>query len=111
MLWVIDVDDYCCTNDWDASCQSMYDYCQLGWPTSIEDISALGIIVYPNPTKDVITIETRLDIEVELYDMIGNKVISESNVKRLDLSKLSNGIYNMSILYNNVRYSKKVIKQ
>ena len=53
----------------------------------------------------------RLDIEVELYDMIGNKVISESNVKRLDLSKLSNGIYNMSILYNNVRYSKKVIKQ
>jgi hypothetical protein len=109
--WVIDVDDYCCTTDWDASCQSMYDYCQQGWPTSIEDISALGIVVYPNPTKDVITIETRLDIVVELYDMIGNKVISESNVKRLDLSKLSNGIYNMSILYNDVRFSKKVIKQ
>ena len=109
--WVIDVDDYCCTTDWDASCQSMYDYCQQGWPTSIEDISALGIVVYPNPTKDIITIETRLDIVVELYDMIGNKVISESNVKRLDLSKLSNGIYNMSILYNDVRFSKKVIKQ
>ncbi len=109
--WVIDVDDYCCTNDWDASCQSMYDYCQLGWPTSIEDISALGIVVYPNTTKDIIIIDTRLEIEVELYDMIGNKVISESNAKRLDLSKLSNGIYNMSILYNNVRYSKKVIKQ
>ena len=109
--WVIDVDDYCCTTDWDASCQSMYDYCQLGWPTAIEDISALGIVVYPNPTKDVITIETRLEIQVELYDMIGNKVISESNVRRLDLSKLSNGIYNMSILYNNVRFSKKVIKQ
>ena len=109
--WVIDVDDYCCTNDWDASCQSMYDYCQLGWPTSIEDISALGIVVYPNPTKDIITIETRLEIEVELYDMIGSKVVSERNTKRLDLSKLPNGIYNMVILYNNVRYSKKVIKQ
>ena len=109
--WVISVDDYCCTTDWDASCVSMYNYCQQGWPTAIEDISALGIIVYPNPTKDIITIETRLEIEVELYDMMGNKVISESNVKRLDLSKLSNGMYNMSILYNNVRYSKKVIKQ
>jgi len=109
--WVIDVDDYCCTTEWDASCQSMYDYCQQGWPTSIEDISSLGIVVYPNPTKDVITIETRLDIEVELYDMIGNKVISESNVKRLDLSKLSNGIYNMVILYDDIRFSKKVIKQ
>ncbi len=109
--WVIDVDDYCCTTEWDASCQSMYDYCTNGWPTSIEDISALGIVVYPNPTKDIITIETRLEIDVELYDMIGNKIISESNAKRLDLSKLSNGIYNMVILYNDVRYSKKVIKQ
>tara|TARA_R110002020_G_scaffold59414_4_gene162008 strand:+ start:21489 stop:25043 length:3555 start_codon:yes stop_codon:yes gene_type:complete len=109
--WVIDVDDYCCTSDWDASCQSMYDYCSQGWPTAIEDISALGIVVYPNPTKDIITIETRLDIDVELYDMIGNKVISESNTKRLDLSNLSNGIYNMSILYDGNRYSKKVIKQ
>lgn len=109
--WVIDVDDFCCTTDWDASCQSMYDYCQQGWPTAIEDISALGIVVYPNPTRDIITIETRLDIEVELYDMIGNKVISESNVKRLDLSQLSNGIYNMSIIYDGTRYSKKVIKQ
>ena len=61
--------------------------------------------------KDIITIETRLDIEVELYDMIGNKVINESNAKRLDLSKLPNGIYNMVILYNDVRFSKKVIKQ
>jgi hypothetical protein len=109
--WVIDVDDYCCTTDWDASCQSMYDYCQLGWPTAIQDISALGIIVYPNPTKDVITIETRLDIQVELYDMTGKRVINESNIKRLDLSKLPSGIYNMSILYKDSRYSKRVIKQ
>ena len=109
--WVIDVDDYCCTNDWDASCQSMYDYCQQGWPTSIDDISTLGIVVYPNPTKDIITIETRLEIEVELYDIMGKKVISESNVKRLDLSNLPNGLYNMVILYNDVRFSKKVIKQ
>ena len=109
--WVIDVDDYCCTTNWDASCQSMYNYCQQGWPTAIEDISSLGIVVYPNPTKDVITIETRLEIEVELYDIIGNKVMSEHNVKRLDLSQLSNGIYNLVILYNDVRFSKKVIKQ
>ena len=43
--------------------------------------------------------------------MIGTKVISESNVKRLDLSQLSNGIYNMSIIHDGNRYSKKVIKQ
>jgi len=109
--WVIDVDNYCCTNEWDASCQSMYDYCQLGWPTAIEDISVLGIFVYPNPTQNIITIETRLEVKAELYDMMGKLVINESGNKRLDLSKLPNGIYNMSILHNGNRYSKRVIKQ
>jgi len=109
--WVIDVDNYCCTNDWDASCQSMYDYCQQGWPTSIEDVSSLGIVVYPNPTKNIITIETRLEVEIEVYDMMGRLLIEEKNTKRLDLSDLSNGLYNLSIIYNNKRYSKQIIKQ
>ena len=109
--WVIDVDDYCCTTDWDASCQSMYDYCQLGWPTGIEDISSLGIVMYPNPTKDIITIETRLQIKIEVYDIMGKLLIEEENTKHLDLSNLSNGMYNISILYKGIRYSKKVIKQ
>jgi len=109
--WVIDVDNYCCTNDWDASCQSMYDYCQQGWPTSIEDISSLGIVVYPNPTKNVITIKTRLEVEIEVYDMMGRLLIEEKNTKRLDLSNLSKGLYNLSIIYNNKRYSKQIIKQ
>tara|TARA_R110000744_G_C18916667_1_gene511289 strand:- start:173 stop:532 length:360 start_codon:yes stop_codon:yes gene_type:complete len=25
--WVIDVDDYCCDNEWDNICQLTYDYC------------------------------------------------------------------------------------
>ena len=109
--WVIDVDDFCCNNDWDVSCQSMYDYCQQGWPTGINDISSLGIVVYPNPTKDIITIETRLQIKIEIYDIMGKLLIEEENTKHLNLSNLSNGVYNMSILYNGIRYSKKVIKQ
>jgi len=109
--WVIDVDDFCCTNDWDASCQAMYDYCQLGWPTAVENISSLGIVVYPNPTKNVITIETRLEIKIEVYDIMGKLLIKEENTKRLDLSDLSNGLYNLSIIYNNKRYNKQIIKQ
>ncbi len=89
----------------------MYDYCSQGWPTSIQDISALGIVVYPNPTKDIITIETRLNIEIELYDVMGKKLVQEKNIKHLELSHLSNGIYNLTIIHKGVRYSKKVIKQ
>jgi len=89
----------------------MYDYCQQGWPTAVEDISALGIVVYPNPTKNLITIETRLEIEIEVYDIMGRLLIEEKNTKRLDLSNLSNGLYNLSIIHNNKRYSKQIIKQ
>ena len=109
--WVIDVDDYCCTNEWDATCQSMYDYCQLGWPTSIPDISALGIAVYPNPTHDILSIETRLDIQIEIHDLMGKLLIKKENINRLDLSDLSNGLYNLSIIHNNKRYNKQIIKQ
>jgi hypothetical protein len=108
--WVISVDDYCCTTDWDASCIQMYDYCQLGWPTAIDEISSLGIIVYPNPTSDIITIETRLDIEVEVYDIMGKLLINKDS-KRIDLSEYPNGVYNLILIYNNKRFNTKVIKQ
>ena len=109
--WVISVDDYCCTNDWDPTCQSMYDYCQLGWPTNIPDVSALGIVVYPNPTRGLIHIETRLKIEVELYDMTGKLLIKSNNASnRIDINNFPSGIYNMTIIHEDKRYSKRIIK-
>ena len=89
----------------------MYDYCQQGWPTSIEDISSLGIVVFPNPTQNILTIETRLQIKIEVYDIMGKLLIEEENTKRLDLSDLANGLYNLSIIYEDKRYSKQIIKQ
>jgi len=108
--WVIDVDDFCCTTDWDVSCQSMYDYCQLGWPTSIEDISSMGIMVYPNPTGDIINIDTRLEVEVEIYDLMG-KLMTRENSKRINLSDYPNGVYNLILIYNDKRFTTRVIKQ
>jgi len=29
--WVIDVDEYCCENEWDTICQLTYDYCNGTW--------------------------------------------------------------------------------
>ena len=108
--WVISVDDYCCTNDWDASCQSMYDYCQLGWPTSVEDISSMGIMVYPNPTGDMINIDTRLDVEVEIYDIMG-KLMTRETSKRIDLSDYPNGVYNLILIYKDRKFNTRVVKQ
>ena len=42
---------------------------------------------------------------------MGRLLIEEKNTKRLDLSNLSKGLYNLSIIYNDKRYSKQIIKQ
>jgi len=109
--WVIDVDDYCCTTDWDASCQSMYDYCQDGWPVSVEEMAGENsIVIYPNPSKDIFNIESRLDVEVEVYDLMGKRLIKEKS-KRIDMSGYPTGVYNFTIIYDKMRWNKRVIKQ
>ena len=109
--WVIDVDNYCCTNDWDANCQSMYNYCELGWPTSLENLSTLGIRVYPNPAQDIVNIDTRLNIEVELYNITGELILKEKNIKRIDMNSFPSGIYHVIIIYQEKRFINKIIKQ
>ena len=108
--WVIDVDSYCCTDDWDASCQTMYDYCQNGWPVSIDEIDGRAIMVYPNPTPDILNIVTNLDVTVEVWDMAGRKII-ETQDNRINLSGFDSGVYNLIIIYDNIRFNKRVIKQ
>ena len=110
--WVINVDDYCCNNDWDVNCQSMYDYCQAGWPVGIEEANAGTIVVYPNPTENVLNIQTRLDVDVEVYSMTGKLVLSESKTNRIDFRGLKSGIYNMVLIHNDkLRITKRVVKQ
>ena len=107
--WVIDVDSYCCTSIWDETCQAMYNYCEDGWPVDLDELSGSDIVVYPNPTANTFTIETRLDVDVELYNMIG-ELIETDDIKRIDLSDKPDGVYNLIITYDKIRITKKIIK-
>ena len=35
--WVIEVDPYCCENEWDTICQSTYDYCAGTWSGPVQN--------------------------------------------------------------------------
>ena len=52
--WVIDVDDYCCENEWDNICQLTYNYCEGTWvgpiPKRIVELEAITDIL-GRPTK------------------------------------------------------------
>ena len=107
--WVIDIDSYCCTELWDETCQSMYNYCEDGWPVNIDELSGSDIVVYPNPTANTFTIETRLDVDVKLYNIVG-ELIKVDNIKRIDISDYPDGMYNLIITYDKIRITKKIIK-
>ena len=42
---------------------------------------------------------------------MGKLLIEKENINRLDLSNLSNGLYNLSIIHEEKRYNKQIIKQ
>ena len=87
----------------------MYNYCEEGWPVNINELSGSDIVVYPNPTANTFTIKTRLDVNIELYNMIG-ELIEVDNNKRIDMSDKPDGIYNLIITYDKIRITKKIIK-
>jgi len=108
--WVIEVDPYCCDDQWDGACYDLYNYCQDGWtgPTSIIDRSN-DLVIYPNPTSDYININKTVDIKI--FDSIGKLVLSVEKTNTLNISKIKAGIYNTVIKHNNRVINKKIIKQ
>jgi hypothetical protein len=72
------------------------------------------INVYPNPTSDLIHIEKNQDItilELELYDLKGNKVISKhKDLGSISLKHLPAGVYSLGIISNYGKSYKKIIK-
>ena len=110
--WVIDVDEYCCTNSWDPDCQSLYDYCATTSGTlDLEDFAFDNIVVFPNPTTGKLTIRTNLDVTHTLYDFTGRVLVKDSNKDTIDITTLPNGVYFLSIRYGEIVFNKRIVKE
>lgn len=70
------------------------------------------ITIYPNPTSDIITVQTDLETKkIVVLDLQGKKLL-ESTSKQVDLSKLTSGIYLIKVeLPNNENWTSKVIRE
>ena len=107
--WVIQVDPYCCDDTWDNTCIELYQYCQEGWtgPTSLIEFRN-NLVTYPNPTSDYIYVNKKVDLTV--VNMLGDVLIQKENINVLDVTRLTPGMYNIIIKYNNKITNKKIIK-
>jgi len=82
---------------------------------SIGENLIFDLKIYPNPTTGIVTIsnEDNLTIDkIEVFDIVGKTVATISeNTSQVDISHLSNGIYNFKIYSGDIIFQKKIIKQ
>jgi len=76
-----------------------------------------GFNVYPNPASEAIFIQADAIIEnatIEVYDMIGRKVVNEKmndKLNRISLQNFANGVYYIKIISNNtIQFEQKIIR-
>ncbi len=80
--------------------------------TAVKETTSV-IVVYPNPVRDILTIETKQTIgRVEILDNTGRLLVKNINNKVLNIAHLPDGVYLLNIyaLDNALVYSGKVVK-
>ena len=108
--WVIEVDPYCCEVGWDAYCINLYEYCGDG-VTNVTILDNTICEVNPNPTRDIVRIQSPAGAVATVYNSLGQRVIDPTKDKVISLGALPDGAYMFVIDYENRRVKKKIIKQ
>ncbi|MGB3342605.1 MAG: T9SS type A sorting domain-containing protein [Aequorivita sp.] len=96
------------SNGWCKDETSHYNEdCQLG----IQELTAFNFKLYPNPTANVLNIDSKKDIEsVKIYSTQG-VLVKESASKAIDISTLQTGIYFVQVVINGSNITKRFIKE
>lgn len=84
--------------------------CSLG----VETNQSSAFTIYPNPTKNLININTTAEIEtIDIYNALGQLVKTVLGAKKeVDVSGFSNGIYLLTITtIDNLQIIKRIIKE
>ncbi len=89
--------------------------------TTTNDVNEIArntnIKLYPNPTDNVFTIESDLDVVVQFFDVVGKQVINDMNLTRgihqVDISNLSKGVYLLRFISegDNSYFVERIIKK
>ena len=77
-----------------------------GSMTSVEDVQPSNIVVYPNPTQDVLMIQGIEAQALRVYDLQGRMLLQQEGTQ-IGVSQLSEGTYLLQIGTQVVRFIKK----
>ena len=80
------------------------------------EFNANAFVIYPNPTRDILNIQA-IDAgmyDLAIYDMQGRLVMNQNGFDtktEINVSQLSQGIYNLQVSNGNARIIKRFMKQ
>lgn len=75
----------------------------------VDDVVADKLAVYPNPVVNTLNIAETANVEV--YNLIGEKLLEANNVNSVDVSNLESGIYLVKVSTKTESFISKVIKK
>lgn len=81
---------------------------------SIDEKVLSSISVYPNPTKDLLSViipNPNQEYTIEIRSTIGQLLLSTSKESNLDLSNFSNGLYMLMFKQGGENWVRRIIKQ
>jgi len=87
-------------------------------PLSDDAFKKLNVSIYPNPTTDILNIQTEENLPENttaiVYDVTGKRVLNEplqnSNLNNINVSNLNSGVYILQINGNRIDQTFKFIK-
>ncbi len=92
-----------------------FDDVSYGTGLAVEGFNVSNFNLYPNPTKNNLTIESLNEIQnISIFNLLGQEVQKASvtaTQTTLDVSSLENGVYFVTISSNGITSSKKFIKE
>lgn len=89
----------------------VFNYVNIGM-----DEEGLGLMIYPNPTNGVFTVEIPSDVSdarVYVYDGVGRLIVEQSaqaQKERIDLSPFANGVYRVTLIWNDGTRTQSLVK-
>ncbi len=89
---------------------------QNRWNTlSTNDFTDSDFKIYPNPvSKNYFNIKTNQLLKVEIFDILGKSILKtqvDSNNSKIDINRLTKGIYLVKLISDKGSVTKKLIKQ
>ena len=78
--------------------------------SGLEDLNAVDISFFPNPTKSEITFSQAIE-KVEVIDLTGKAILTFTNAKTINIESLPAGTYYLRLTNEEKTSMRKVIKQ